>query len=340
MTDWNALLVGSVLILLFALLLWPERGLYFRWRSRPRLDSRETIEDALMHVHQRQQERRPATTESLADGLGMSLNNAAKLVQRMETRGLLSISQDEVHLTRAGYRWALQVVRAHRLFERYLADETWVPIEEIHQHAHRLEHKLSPQELDKLQADMGYPAFDPHGDPIPTADGVLEVVQSQPLMDWPAEKPAQIVHIEDEPPQVFAQILAEGLIPGMILRVLESTPSRIVLEANEAEHVLAPVVAANISVREAPQAIPTPTFAKLTALKIGQQARVTGLDDTCQGLTRRRFLDLGITPGVLIEPVMQSGFGEPTAYRVRDSLIALRQEQSDLILIDRNGDKR
>jgi DtxR family Mn-dependent transcriptional regulator len=340
MTDWNALIVGSVLILLFAILFWPERGLYFRWQSRRRPDSRETIEDALMHVHQHQQERRSATTESLADGLGISIKNASKLVQRMEARGLLSVSQDDVRLTGAGHRWALQVVRAHRLFERYLADETDVPIEEIHQHAHRLEHKLSPQELDKLDADMGYPAFDPHGDPIPTADGVLEVVESQPLMDWPAEKRAQIVHIEDEPPQVFAQIMAEGLRPGMILSVLESTPSRIVLEANETEHVLAPVVAANIAVREAPQAVPAPTVAKLTTLKIGQQARVTGLDDACQGLTRRRFLDLGITPGVLIEPVMQSGFGEPTAYRVRDTLIALRQEQSDLILIDRNGDKR
>jgi DtxR family Mn-dependent transcriptional regulator len=340
MIDWNALFIGSALILLFAILLWPERGLYFLWRSRRRLDSRETIEDALMHVHQHQQERQPATTESLADGLGMSINNASKLARRMETKGLLTISQDEVRLTPAGHRWALQVVRAHRLFERYLADETWVPIEEIHQRAHRLEHKLSPQELDKLDADMGYPAFDPHGDPIPTAEGVLEIVESQPLMDWPTEKPAQIVHIEDEPPQVFAQILAEGLMPGMILSVLESTPSRIVLGADEAEHVLAPVVAANISVREAPQAVPTPAFEKLTALKIGQQARVTGLDDACQGLTRRRFLDLGITPGVLIETVMQSGFGEPTAYRVRDSLIALRQEQSDLILIERNGDKR
>jgi DtxR family Mn-dependent transcriptional regulator len=66
---------------------------------------------------------------------------------------------------------------------------------------------------------------------------------------------------------------------------------------------------------------------------------VLALDNTCQGLTRRRFLDLGITPGVLIEPVMQSAFGEPTAYRVRDTLIALRREQSDLILIERNGDR-
>jgi hypothetical protein len=104
MIDWNALFVGSVLMLLFAILLWPERGLYFRWRNRRLLDSRETIEDALMHVHQHQQEGQPATTESLAEGLGISIKNASRLVRRMETKGLLSVNQDEVRLTRDGRR--------------------------------------------------------------------------------------------------------------------------------------------------------------------------------------------------------------------------------------------
>ncbi len=337
MVDWTTLLIGSVLLLLSALLLWPEQGLYFRWRGRRRLDSRETIEDTLMHVHQRQRERRPASTQSLADTLGISARNALALAQDMEAKGLLTLSSDGIRLSNEGRRWALQVVRAHRLFERYLADETSLPLEELHQHAHRLEHKLSPQELDKLEADMGYPTFDPHGDPIPTADGMLPADDSQSLLEWPPGTPAQIVHIEDEPPEVFAQILAEGLALGTLVTVIESAPTRIVFEANDGEHVLAPVVAGNISVREMPATAPAPSFERLTTLRVGQKARVMALDDTCQGLTRRRFLDLGVTPGVLIEPVMQSAFGEPTAYRVRDTLIALRQEQSDMILIEKNG---
>jgi DtxR family Mn-dependent transcriptional regulator len=337
MVDWTTLLIGSALLLLFALLLWPEGGLYFRWRGRRRLDSRETIEDALMHVHQRQHERRPASTQSLADTLSISARNASTLTQDMEAKGLLIVTGDDIRLSNEGRRWALQVVRAHRLFERYLADETSLPLQELHQHAHRLEHTLSPQELDKLEADLGYPAFDPHGDPIPTADGVLPPDDTQSLLEWPLGTPAQIVHIEDEPPQVFAQILAEGLALGTLVTVIESTPARIVFEANDGEHVLAPVVADNISVREMPEMAPAPSFERLTTLKVGQRARVKALDDTCQGLTRRRFLDLGVTPGVLIEPVMQSAFGEPTAYRVRDTLIALRHEQSDMILIEKNG---
>jgi DtxR family Mn-dependent transcriptional regulator len=158
-------------------------------------------------------------------------------------------------------------------------------------------------------------------------------VESKSLVDWENDKPAQIVHIEDEPPEVYAQIIAQRLTLGMILTVVESTPTRVVIEVDAVEHVLAPVVAANVSVREAPKAEPVRLGEHLTTLKIGEKGRVVALDKNCQGLTRRRFLDLGITPGVAIEPVMQSTFGEPTAYRVRDTLIALRREQADMILI-------
>ena len=69
----------------------------------------------------------------------------------------------------------------------------------------------------------------------------------------------------------------------------------------------------------------------LTTLQQGEEGRVVGLAPSCQGLARRRFQDLGLTPGAQIKRVMQSAFREPTAYRVRNTLIALRREQSDMI---------
>lgn len=332
--DWTTFIIGSALLLLFVVLSWPERGLYFRWQRRRRPGSRETIEDALMHLHQRQYDGRLASTESLAGTLGVSTKSALTLVQQMEAQGLLTVTGEGLRLSQEGHRWARQVVRAHRLFERYLIDETSVPMEHIHEHAHRWEHRLSAQELDKLEAELGHPVSDPHGDPIPTTTGELLTVESQSLVDWGVNKPAQIVHVEDEPPAVYAQIVAEGLVPGMVVKVVEATPIRIVVETDATEHVLAPVVAANISVREAPEVVPVPPVKRLTDLKIGERGRVLALNNACQGLMRRRFLDLGITPGVLIEPVMQSAFREPTAYRVRDTLIALRREQTDLISIE------
>jgi len=335
--NWSEIIVGGTLGVLFALFLWPEHGLYFRWKHRRRVGSRETIEDALIHIHQRENEGRPASIESLAGALDISTRQALSVVRKMEGQSLLTAKGEGLHLSAKGRHWALQVVRAHRLFERYLADETSLPIEKLHEQAGRLEHTLTPEEVDKLDADMGYPAFDPHGDPIPTASGELPVIESKSLVEWRTEHPAQIVHIEDEPPEVFAQIVAEGLKPGMTVTVVESSPTRIVFVSDENEHVLAPVIAANIAVRQAPAKAVALPFRRLSALKLGEKGRVLSLDDACRGLTRRRFLDMGITSGVHIEPVMQSIFGEPTAYRVRDTLIALRREQADLILVENDG---
>ena len=91
----------------------------------------------------------------------------------------------------------------------------------------------------------------------------------------------------------------------------------------------------NISVRPASLNVGIRKGIRLTELENGGKSRMLSLDSTCQGLTRRRFLDLGITPGVSIERVMQSAFHEPTAYRVRGTLIALRREQSDMIWIEK-----
>lgn len=323
-----------LLVALLLVLFWPERGVFIRWRRARRLNSRQVIEDALMHVHHRQHNGRPASIESLSAALGIPTGGILKLVQRMEAQALLVMTGEGLRLTGGGHRWALQVVRAHRLFERYLADETGVPMQEVHGRAHRLEHTVSAAELNKLDADLGHPAFDAHGDPIPNEAGQLQNVSSQSLVDWPVNRAAQIVHVEDEPPEVYAQIVAEGLSPGMIVTPIESDATRLVIESDGMEHVLAPAIAANISVREAPAEDHAPRGRRLSTLTMGERARVVGIDPTCRGLTRRRFLDLGLTPGARVEAVMQSVFRNPAAYRVRNTLIALRRDQADLVWIE------
>ena len=328
-------MTGIIVLIAIGVLFLPQYGLYWRYRRRRWVHSRQAVEDALAHLHQFQHDGRPASVESLSNTLGTSTGHTLILVDRMAQMDLVAVTGQGMRLTAAGHRWALQIVRAHRLFERYLADETSVPREKIHAHAHQLEHTVSEAQVDKMDADMGHPAFDPQGDPIPNAAGDMKEIKSQKLVEWPVGVPAQIVHIEDEPPEVYAQIIAEDLHPGMVITILDATSVRVVIGTPENEHVLAPVVAANISVREAPIDRVEPSGVPLTALKHGEQGRVVGLSPACQGLTRRRFLDLGLTPGVRVERVMQSAFSDPTAYRVRGTMIALRREQSDLILIDR-----
>lgn len=332
----NGLLI--VLVVLVALLLFaPQRGVIVRWGQRRWLRSRAAIEDALMHLHQREHGGRQASIESLAGALGVSTRLALALVQRMEEQGLLRAGASGLSLTLEGHRFAMQVVRAHRLFERYLAYETAVPAHEVHELAHRLEHTLTAQQVEQLDAYMGHPLTDPHGDPIPSASGEMLAVGGQSLVEFPLGKRAQIIHVEDEPPQVYAQIVAEGLRPGMLVTIVERTPTRIVLESETDEHVLAPVVGAQVTVREAVREAVAPYGERLSELDLGERARVLRIDAQCQGLTRRRFLDLGITPGAEIEVVMRSTFGDPTAYRVRDSLVALRREQADWIWVQRDA---
>ena len=148
------------------------------------------------------------------------------------------------------------------------------------------------------------------------------------------------MHIEDEPEAVYAQLIAEGLALNMRLRVVSKSSERIQLEAEGEDHVLAPVVAANLSVVpiEATEAGPAGAGENLAALLPGQRAVVTEIAPSCRGLTRRRLLDLGVLPGSTVEAEMQSPGGDPTAYRIRGALIALRREQAELIQIERRAE--
>lgn len=240
----------------------------------------------------------------------------------------------ELHLTAEGERWALHVVRAHRLWERYLADEARMPLAQVHAEAQRREHMLTADQLDELEAAMGYPRRDPHGDPIPSREGVLLNSVGTPLTAWPLDTPGRIVHLEDEPAIAYEQILATGLHLGQTIRVLERTPQRLVLSDGENEYRLAPAVAANVNLAPLAEAATERNYTiPLSELPLHQPAEVVAIDDALQGFTRRRLLDLGLTPGAVVYPELQNAFADPRAYRVRGTLIALRQDQASRILV-------
>jgi DtxR family Mn-dependent transcriptional regulator len=252
----------------------------------------------------------------------------------MEVQGLVETKGNDVCLTADGERWALHVVRAHRLWERYLADEARMPLERVHEEAHHREHAMSDAQLDALDASLGHPQHDPHGDPIPNRGGKIAAAEGKSITLWPENVPAKIVHIEDEPAIAYAQISAEGLKLGQTIRILKKSPERFILTDGENEYRLAPAVAANITAMATTERDTLPTEAlSLADLNHGQRAEIISLDDSVQGFTRRRFLDLGLTPGTVVSPELKNFFGDPRGYRVRGTLIALRKEQAAKILI-------
>ncbi len=327
---WWALAGIAILVIW---VIWPRYGAVALWRRWSESRARHQAEDALKFILARDwRGGRPATLEGLAGNLGLSTRRAVALVRGLEARGLIRSGSGGFRLTPEGEQMALGVVRAHRLWERYLVDEARMPLAAVHAEAERREHDADAAKLNALEVLLGHPTMDPHGDPIPSGSGQIANVESKPLTDWPTGQPALVVHLEDEPPAVFAQIAAEGLRPGHILRVVEATPERLTISDGHKTFALAPVVAANVSVAEAPVEA-TQVQRRLTALKRGESALVGQLDQGLQGFTRRRLLDLGLTPGVRITAELPSMLGDPVAYRVRGTLIALRRDQAEHVLI-------
>ena len=323
-----------LIVFLLVILFIPRYGLlalYKDWRSA---QEREQLEDALKHLLDREGQGRHASPESLAGTLSLPRAKVTRLISDMESQGLLETHGTQLHLTAEGERWAMHVVRAHRLWERYLVDEARMPLSQIHDVAQKREHSLTDAQLDELDAALGYPTLDPHGDPIPTREGKMASVESMPVTAWQVEGPVRIVHIEDEPAIAYEQILAAGLRLGQTIRIIERTPQRVVLSDGETEYRLAPTVAANIGVTPLPKTeIAKAGAVSLADLTHDQRAEIVMLDDAVQGFTRRRFLDLGLTPGTTIYPELGNFFGDPRAYRVRGTLIALRKDQAAQIWV-------
>ena len=200
--------------------------------------------------------------------------------------------------------------------------------------AEQYEHKLSPEDVDAIATSLGNPSHDPHGDPIPTAHGEYVDSTGQSLTSLEVDQTARITHMEDEPAVIYSQLIAEGLHTGLIVRILEVTSERVRFWANGDEHVLAPLLANNISVvqvsRETP--IDQPSVS-LTQLGLGETRKIVAIAPTIRGAERRRLMDLGMLPGTDITAELQSPSGDPTAYIVRGALIALRADQAQYIKI-------
>lgn len=309
---------------------WPRTGLIARLSRYRRLEERVLIEDTLKHLYNCEYAGRRATEESLAGFLETSVGHAVRTLTRGEELGFLRFEGLEPVLTKEGQQYALRVLRAHRLLERYMADRTGVAPVEWHAEADRLEHTLSRDQAEGLASRLGHPLYDPHGDPIPTAAGGIPPMEGQPLATLDEGEIARIVHIEDEPPELFNEIVAAGLGPGMRLRLLDTSLDEVQFEAEGKVHRISPVVASRITVVPVREEVELPTHS-LADLEPGETGQVLGISPILQGPQRRRLLDLGVVPGTEIQAQFESAAGDPVAYLIRGALIALRRDQAALI---------
>ena len=333
-----ALLIFGLSALVLAALLWPDRGFVSRIIRSFGVTERVRLEDALKHLYKCEYAGRACSVDSVAGSVGVSRTHALELLGKLEELELAQASGEGFNLTDQGRGYALHIVRTHRLLERFLADRTGVEPADWHSEAERREHSFSPADTETLSARLGHPLFDPHGDPIPTARGELPPLTGLPLTALNPQDIASIVHLGDEPREVFEALTSVGLSPQMLVRVLEAGPGRVRFEAGGRELALPPVVARNITVEPLPDADSVQeVHLTLAEVEEGEEVRVLGIHPGLQGPQRRRLLDLGLVPGTLVEAELESAGGDPVAFRVRGALIALRKEQSQWILVDRGS---
>jgi len=331
-----SLTVLVVILIIAAFFFLPRYRNVDKRKKAKRNTIRVLIEDALKHFYDCEYKKLNCTLDSIAGNLSISGDDAAKLIARLESLGLIRSYENYYKLTYEGRSYALRVIRIHRLWEKYLADETGIQETDWHIKAELKEHILTSAEADKLAAELGNPLFDPHGDPIPSSSGELPYREGIPLNSLKQGEFAQIIHIEDEPPAVYAQLVAQRLYPGIHVRMIELSKERIVFEANGEECILAPVLASNITVSEIPaesRFIGKQKHQTLNSLQQGETGEVIGISKACRGQQRRRLMDLGVVPGSKITSEMKSISGDPIAFNIRGATIALRKQQAEQIFI-------
>jgi Fe2+ transport system protein FeoA/Mn-dependent DtxR family transcriptional regulator len=239
--------------------------------------------------------------------------------------------EDALHLTDVGKARARELVRAHRLWEDYLVRREGMPLEAVHAEAHRREHEMSSEETERLDEELGHPAWDPHGHAIPAPGCAVPSSQARSLLEEGApERRLRIVSLDDEPAALLAQLVALGLKPGVDFEVLEQ--ERAVLRLQVDGHVIpvASAAARHVSV------VPTPVLPiPMGALPVGSQARVVEIAGS--GKHQRRMLDMGFVPGAEVSMVRKAPLGDPIEYRIKGTAIALRREDAASVLVEELG---
>lgn len=154
----------------------------------------------------------PVTTSWLADRLGVVASTVSETVRRLTDQGLLHHEPyGAVTLTPLGREHALRIVRRHRVLETFLVAELGYTWDEVHTEAEVLEHAVSDELIERMDARLGRPVRDPHGDPIPTADGTLVTPQAVNLIALEPGTVAHIARISDADPQLLRYFAELGL---------------------------------------------------------------------------------------------------------------------------------
>jgi DtxR family Mn-dependent transcriptional regulator len=168
---------------------------------------------------------RAVSSSLLASRLGVANSSVSEMVRKLVELGLVAHEPyGSVELTPEGRRLALAMVRRHRLLETYLVKELGYAWDEVHDEAELLEHTVSDKMIERIAAKLGNPARDPHGDPIPAADGSIAVPRAHQLQDLDEGRSGRITRISDADPALLRFLQAERISLDDPVRIIGRRP--------------------------------------------------------------------------------------------------------------------
>jgi DtxR family Mn-dependent transcriptional regulator len=212
-----------------------------------------TVEDYVKAIYalQREADAGEATVVRVAEALGVTKGSVTAMVRKLRDARLVNAERyGGIRLTAKGRRVALDVIRRHRLIEVFLVDVLQFDWSEVHEEAERLEHAMSPKLMDRLDAFLGRPTIDPHGDPIPDAAGRVTDPGGDPITEFDPGDGGAVVRVSDQDPEFLDFAAEHGLRPGARVTVVEhgTDPDMIRVKAHrkrpvdiarsDAEHII------------------------------------------------------------------------------------------------------
>jgi Fe2+ transport system protein FeoA len=287
------------------------------------------LEDVLKAAYALQEAQGAWDSKALAHIVGLPDAMAEDMAGALAAFGwVVENDQGAMALTETGKARAQELIRAHRLWERYLVDREGMALDAVHAEADRREHEMTPEELERLDVGLGWPAWDPHGHAIPAPGCQVPVSSAHSLLEeaTPGRR-LRVVCMDDKPASLLAQLVVLGLKPGVDVKVMEREPDLLRLRLDQDVIPLAAAAARHVSVVLAP-ALPVP----LGELPVGSRARAVEI--TGVGKHQRRMLDMGFVPGAEVAVVRRAPLGDPIEYRVKGTAVALRKDDADTILVE------
>lgn len=185
----------------------------------------------------------PVTATVVSQRVGVTLSTTSDALRRLRRSGLIDHAPyGSIALTAAGRAHAVDMVRRHRLIETFLVqalDYTW---DQVHKEAEILEHAVSEFMVDKIAEYLGHPDRDPHGDPIPAADGSVERLTAISLTNLGVGVSASIERISDDDPALLQYFASHGVAHGTVIKLAEGAPfsNTVTLIAPDAHLTLGP----------------------------------------------------------------------------------------------------